>query len=168
MGLVLTYRTSGIFNFGQGAIATAGAYCFYYLNVEQGWGWVASFVVAVLFAGPVLGLVMEPLAKRLAEQRPAAKIVGTVGLILLVQGLASVKYGPDTIRVPQFLPGARDHVRLGGVNISYPQLWVTLFGVAAAVALFVLFQFSRTGLAMRAVVNDPDLVAMQGTSPDRV
>src|SRR3954468_5177396 len=168
MGLVLTYRTSGIFNFGQGAIATAGAYCFYYLNVEQGWGWVASFVVAVLFAGPVLGLVMEPVAKRLAHQRPAAKIVGTVGLILLVQGLASVKFGADTIRVPQFLPKGQEFFRVGGVNILYSQLWVTLFGVAATSFLFVLFRYSQLGLAMRAVVNDPDLVAMQATSPDRV
>src|SRR4051812_3465035 len=168
MGLVLTYKTSGIFNFGHGAIATAAAYFFYYLNVDRGWNWVAAFVVAVLAAGPLLGLAMEPMAKRLSQQRPAAKIVGTVGLILLVQGLASVKYGADTIRVPQFLPRATEHFRVGGVNISYPQLWVTLFGLAATVALFVLFRFSRTGLAMRAIVNDPDLLAMQATSPDRV
>src|SRR5207248_2367902 len=92
----------------------------------------------------------------------------TVGLILLVQGLASVKYGTDTIRVSQFLPKSLDYFRLGGVNVSYPQLWVTLFGVAATIVLFVIFTYSRTGLAMRAVVNDPDLVAMQATSPDRV
>src|SRR3954454_14034146 len=116
MGLVLTYRTSGIFNFGQGAIATAGAYCFYYLNVEQGWGWVASFVVAGLFAGPVLGLVMEPVAQRLPQHRPSAKIVGTVALILLVQGPASVKWCFDTIRVPQFLPNAQEFFRVGGAN----------------------------------------------------
>jgi ABC-type branched-subunit amino acid transport system ATPase component/branched-subunit amino acid ABC-type transport system permease component len=168
MGLVLTYKTSGIFNFGHGAIATAAAYFFYYLTNDRGWGWVAAFVVAVVVAGPLLGLAMEPLAKRLAQQRPAAKIVGTVGLILLVQGLASVKYGSDTIRVDQFLPRPHDVFRLGGVNVSYPQLWVTLFGVAATIVLFGLFRFSRMGLAMRAVVNDPDLVAMQATSPDRV
>ena len=153
MGLVLTYKTSGIFNFGHGAIATAAAFLFYYLHHDHNWNWVAAFLVAVLVAGPLLGLGMEPLAKRLAQQRPAAKIVGTVGLILLVQGLASVKYGPDTIRVPQFLPKAFDYFGFGGVNISYPQLWVTLFGVAAAVVLFALFRFSRMGLAMRAVVE---------------
>jgi ABC-type branched-subunit amino acid transport system ATPase component/branched-subunit amino acid ABC-type transport system permease component len=168
VGLVLTYKTSGIFNFGQGAIATAGACAFYYLNVERGWGWVASFAVAALVGGPLLGLVMEPIAKRLAMQRPAAKIVGTVGLILLVQGLASVKFGADTIRVPQFLPKPFDSFRVGGVNVLYPQLWVTLFGLAATIVLYLLFRHSRTGLAMRAVVNDPDLVAMQATSPDRV
>jgi len=167
-GLVLTYKTSGIFNFGHGAIATASAYFFYYLHVVHGWGWISAFLLAAVVGGPVLGLGMAPLTRRLAEQRPAAKIVGTVGLILLVQGLASVKYGADTIRVPQFLPRALEHFRVGGVNISYPQLWVTLFGVAATVALYGLFRFSRMGLAMRAVVNDPDLVAMQATSPDRV
>ena len=168
MGLVLTYKTSGIFNFGQGAIATAAAYLFYNFYVIHGWGWVQAFVVAVFVGGPVLGLVMEPIAKRLAQQRPAAKIVGTVGLILLVQGLATVKYGADTIRVPQFLPRAQHFVRLGGVNVSYPQIWVTLFGIVAAATLFGIFRFSLMGLSMRAVVNDPDLVAMQATSPDRV
>ena len=67
MGLVLTYKTSGIFNFGHGAIATAGAYFFYYLNVVHGWSWITAFVVAVVVAGPLLGLVMEPMAKRLAR-----------------------------------------------------------------------------------------------------
>src|SRR3954451_4405334 len=168
MGLVLTYKTSGIFNFGQGAIATAAAYFFYYLHVDHGWSWVSAAGLSVLVAGPLLGLGMEPLARRLSQQRPAAKIVGTIGLILLVQGLATVKYGVDTIRVPQFLPRPFDYFRVGGVNISYPQLWVTLFGVVAAVVLFGLFRFSRMGLGMRAVVNAPDLVAMQATSPDRV
>ena len=111
-GLVLTYKTSGIFNFGHGAIATAAAYFFYFLHVEHGWDWVPAFVVAVVVAGPLLGLVMEPIARRLSQQRTAAKIVGTVGLILLVQGLGTIKYGPDTIRVPQFLPKGLEHFRL--------------------------------------------------------
>jgi ABC-type branched-subunit amino acid transport system ATPase component/branched-subunit amino acid ABC-type transport system permease component len=167
-GLVLTYKTSGIFNFGHGAIATAGAYFFYYLHVQHGWDWLPASVVAVLIAGPLLGLAMEPIARRLSQQRTAAKIVGTIGMILLVQGLATVKYGADTIRVRQFLPRAFGHFRLAGVNVSYPQLWVTLFGLLAAAGLWGLFRFTKTGLDMRAVVDDPELVAMQATSPRRV
>ncbi len=167
-GLVLTYKTSGIFNFGHGAIATAGAYFFYFLHIDHGWDWLPASVVAVLLAGPLLGLGMEPIARRLSQQRTAAKIVATIGMILFVQGLATVKYGADTIRVRQFLPRPFEHIRVAGVNISYPQLWVTLFGLAAAVALSVLFRFTRTGLAMRAVVDDPDLVARQATSPQKV
>jgi len=167
-GLVLTYKTSGIFNFGHGAIATAAAYLFYFLHYEQEWAWLPALVVSVFVAGPIMGVVIEPLARRLARQGTAAKIVGTVGLILLVQGLASVAYGADTIRVQQYLPGATEFWRIGGVNVSHAQVWVMLVGLVGAVALYALFRFTRTGLAMRAVVDDPELLAMQATSPSAV
>jgi branched-subunit amino acid ABC-type transport system permease component len=100
-GLVLTYKTSGIFNFGQGAIATAAAYFFYFLHVEHHWDWLPAAIVALVLGGPGLGLVMAPIARRLSHQRTAAKIVGTVGLILIVQGLATVKYGCTAASVGQ-------------------------------------------------------------------
>jgi ABC-type branched-subunit amino acid transport system ATPase component/branched-subunit amino acid ABC-type transport system permease component len=167
-GLVLTYKTSGIFNFGYGAIATAAAYLFYWLNHDQGLDWTIALVLAVFVAGPLMGVVMERIARRLSLQSTASKIVGTVGLILVVQGLASVAYGPDTIRVDQYLPKAFDSFRVFDVNVLYPQLWVTVVGIVVVVLLYLLFRFARTGVAMRAVVDDPNLVAMQATSPVRV
>ncbi|HZP31511.1 MAG TPA: branched-chain amino acid ABC transporter permease/ATP-binding protein [Acidimicrobiia bacterium] len=167
-GLVLTYKTSGIFNFGYGAIATAAAYLFYWLEHDQGVDWTVALVVAVFVAGPLMGVAMERIARRLSLQSTASKIVGTVGLILVVQGLASVAYGPDTIRVDQYLPKAFESFRLFDVNVLYPQLWVTLVGLVVVVLLYVLFRFARTGVAMRAVVDDPDLVAMQATNPVRI
>jgi ABC-type branched-subunit amino acid transport system ATPase component/branched-subunit amino acid ABC-type transport system permease component len=167
-GLVLTYKTSGIFNFGHGAIATAAAYLFYWLNHDQGYDWKVAFVVAVLVGGPVMGVGMERIARRLSMQSTASKIVGTVGLILVVQGLASVKYGGDTIRVKQYLPRAFESFKVFDVNVLYPQLWVTLAGIVVVLLLYLLFRYARTGVAMRAVVDDPDLLAMQATSPVRI
>ena len=43
-GLVLTYKTSGIFNFGHGALATAAAYVFYWMHVDHGWDWKISLL----------------------------------------------------------------------------------------------------------------------------
>jgi branched-subunit amino acid ABC-type transport system permease component len=97
-GLVLTYKTSGIFNFGYGALATAAAYVFYFLHYDHGLDWKLSFLISVFILGPLLGLLMEVIAKRLAPQNTAAKIVGTVGLILVVQGLGTIKYGTDISR----------------------------------------------------------------------
>jgi ABC-type branched-subunit amino acid transport system ATPase component/branched-subunit amino acid ABC-type transport system permease component len=167
-GLVLTYKTSGIFNFGQGALATASAYVFYGMHEANHVPWVPSFIVSVLVVGPLMGLGMERISRRLALQSVAWKIVGTVGLILIVQGLGTVKYGSDTIDVPQYLPAGTKHFRFGGVNISYPQLTVTVVGLVAVIALYGLFRRSRTGIAMRAVVDDADLLAMQATSPVRI
>jgi ABC-type branched-subunit amino acid transport system ATPase component/branched-subunit amino acid ABC-type transport system permease component len=167
-GLVLTYKTSGIFNFGYGALASVAAYIFYFLHVDHKWDWKIAFAVSVFAVGPLLGLLMERFARALANQAVSTKIVGTVGIVLLVQGLATVKYGADTIQVDQYLPKSADSFKIAGVNVSYAQLWVTLIASVAVLGLYVLFRFSRTGLSMRAVVDDPELVSMQAISPTRV
>jgi ABC-type branched-subunit amino acid transport system ATPase component/branched-subunit amino acid ABC-type transport system permease component len=167
-GLVLTYKTSGIFNFGYGAMASVGAYAFYFLHVDHGWGWPISFVIAVFVVGPALGLLMERFARALAHQSTSTKIVGTIGVVLLVQGLTTVKYGSDTISVSQYLPMAADSFRVAGVNVQYPQLWVTIIAVVGVIFLYGLFRFTRSGLAMRAVVDDPELLSVQAISPARV
>ena len=168
VGLVLTYKTSGIFNFGHGALATAAAYVFYWMNVDHGWDWKLSFLVAVFIVGPLMGLVMERLARVLAHQRTAWKIVGTTGLILLVQGLGTIKYGVDNLKVPQYLPNGNDTFHFAGVNIRYSQLTVTIVAVVAVALLYALFRFTRLGTSMRAVVDDPDLLDLQGTSPTKI
>ena len=167
-GLVLTYKTSGIFNFGYGALATAAAYFFYFLTVQHHVDWKLALVLSVLVLGPLLGLLMEQFARRLAPQPTALKIVGTVGLVLFVQGLASIEYGTTTIPMDQFLPGANDSFRVAGVVITFDKVIITAVAVIAVAALYALFRFSRKGLAMRAVVDDPDLLAMQATDPSRV
>jgi ABC-type branched-subunit amino acid transport system ATPase component/branched-subunit amino acid ABC-type transport system permease component len=167
-GLVLTYKTSGIFNFGHGALATAAAYIFYWLYVDLGLDWKLAAFLSVFVLGPLMGLMMERIARHLAPQRTAWKIVGTVGLILVVQGLGTIKYGTDPLSVPQFLPRGSETFRVLDVNIGYDQLIITIISLIAVAALFALFRFTRLGIAMRAVVDDPDLLDIQGTSPSRV
>jgi ABC-type branched-subunit amino acid transport system ATPase component/branched-subunit amino acid ABC-type transport system permease component len=167
-GLVLTYKTSGIFNFGYGALATAAAYLFYFLHYRHGLDWKLSFLISVFVAGPLMGLLMEVIAKKLSLQNTAAKIVGTVGLILVVQGLGTILYGADTIRVTQYLPKGTDTFRLAGVNVQYARVTVTVVGVVAAALLYALFRWTRQGVAMRAVVDDADLLAMRATNPTAV
>lgn len=166
--LVLTYKTSGIFNFGQGAIATVGAYLFYFLWVILHLDWLWSLLIIVLVVGPLLGLAMEFLARRLSGQRSEWKIVGTIGLVLLMQGAGSLWFGSDTIPVRQFLPGAGESFTVASVRITYSQLIVIVLALVIMVALLCLFRFTRIGVAMRAVVEDPDLANLQGVSPVRV
>ncbi|MBE8517016.1 ATP-binding cassette domain-containing protein [Amycolatopsis sp. H6(2020)] len=167
-GLVLTYKSSGIFNFGHGAIATVAAYVFYALHTEFGLHWTVALVVSVGIAGPVIGLLMERVAARLAPQRIALQIVGTVGIILAVQGLATLAYGANTIQVEQWLPAGQASFRLFGTVVGWSQVVIVAIAVAAVAALSAMFRFARIGLAMRAVVDDPELLAMQATDPRRV
>lgn len=167
-GLVLTYRTSGIFNFAQGAIAAAAAYVFYWLYVQEQLNWVLAALIALVLFGPIAGLVMERISRKLSYQRTAMKIVGTIGLILIVEGLTTIKWGSDSLNLPEFLPGGNSTFRLGGVNVTYAQLTVFIVSVLAVGALYWVLRATRLGLSMRAVVESPGLVSLHGTSPERV
>ncbi|HUV11458.1 MAG TPA: ABC transporter permease, partial [Acidimicrobiia bacterium] len=58
LGLVLTYTSSRVLNFAHGAIAYSAAVFYYWLNQEQEWSILASAVVTLLVACPLLGLFL--------------------------------------------------------------------------------------------------------------
>lgn len=166
MGLVLTYKTSGIFNFGHGAVGAAAAFLFYDLHVRRGVPWPIAVLLSVVVFGGLAGLLLELLARGLAGVSPAMKVVGTIGILLAVQGLAVVIFGSSPINLPQFLPTST--FELGGIFVGYNQLIAALLAVLSAAGLSLFFKLTKTGTQMRAVVDDPDLLDITGTSPVRI
>jgi branched-subunit amino acid ABC-type transport system permease component len=166
MGLVLTYKTSGIFNFAHGAVAAASAFAFYELHVVHGWAWPLALLVAVGGLGVVIGVALEQLARRLVGVRPTMTIVATVGLLLFLQGFLTWRFGAETRPFPAFLPTSR--VRLAGVGVEYGQIITVVIVAAVAAGLYSFLRRSRLGVAMRGQLDDPALLALAGTSPRRV
>jgi len=166
LGLVLTYKTSGIFNFAHGALATASAYIFYTLHVQHNVAWPIAAVVSVLGAGIVFGLALERMAKGLERADLPSRIVATVGVLLLIQSVCQLHFGNVALTVEPFLP--QGSVTLFGAAITYDEIVVFLISVIATVALYALFRWARIGKSMRAVVDNPDLLALSGMSPVRV
>ena len=167
-GLVVTYTTSGIFNFAHGAIGMLMAFTFWELTVEHGWPqWLALLVVLGVFA-PLLGALIERLIMRRLHGAPtSARLIVTLGLLLAFIGIASMRWNPGDARVlPEFFAG--HHVRVFSINITYHQ--VTMISAAVLVAIFLRLLLFRTniGIAMRAVVDDPELASLNGADPDRV
>jgi ABC-type branched-subunit amino acid transport system ATPase component/branched-subunit amino acid ABC-type transport system permease component len=165
-GLVLTYKTSGIFNFAQGAVATTGAYVFYILHDELHLPALPTALSCVFLLGPVLGLGMEAMARRLADASATMKVVATIGLVLAVQGFFSAAFGTLARTFPAWLP--QHAFDVGGVFVGEDQVIITGIALAATVALFVFFRRTRLGLAMRGVVDNPELLDLGGTSPAAV
>ncbi len=166
-GLVLTYKTSGIFNFAQGAVATTGAYTFYILHDDVlHLPAVPTALICVFVLGPVLGLGMEAMARRLADASATMKVVATIGLVLVVQGFFSATFGTLARTFPAWLP--QHTVKVGGVFVGEDQMIITGIALAATMALFLFFRRTRLGLAMRGVVDNPELLDLGGTSPAAV
>jgi branched-subunit amino acid ABC-type transport system permease component len=167
MGLVLTYKTSGVLNVGHGAVAAAAAVVFHQLRQEHGMAWPLAAAVSVLGFGVVAGLIMERLARCLADAPTGGKLVATVGLVVAIPALAALLYGPSA-RTFEPLLTPRTAFTVSGVRVTTENIVVVAFGLTSAVALYLFFARSRLGRGMRGVVDDPALLALTGVAPVRV
>jgi branched-subunit amino acid ABC-type transport system permease component len=166
MGLVLTYRTTGIFNFAHGAVATAAAYLFFELWIRNGWPWPLAAVASVVAVAGLGGLAMERIGRRLQTVPLALRVVATVGLLLGIEGVVIAVFGAPALNFPTFLPVGGVH--LPGVSVGTDQLIVVGLTAVAAGGLSLVLRRSRLGVAMQAAVDDPELLALAGTRPERV
>lgn len=167
MGLVVTYTTSGIFNFAQGAIGMVSAYFYWELN--SGWHVpsILALALVVLVFAPLIGAVLErTVVRRLESAGLEAKLTVTIALTILGIAVATAFWNPEDVRsIGQYFNGRQ--VGIGGVNLSYEQLIVVGTAVVAAIGLKIFFAYTRTGVATRAVVDDRELASLTGATPAR-
>jgi branched-subunit amino acid ABC-type transport system permease component len=163
IGLVLTYKTSGIFNFAIGAQAAASAYVFYSFRVTMGLPWPVAALCSLVLVGLLGSLLLERMAYGLTSAPPAMRVVATIGLIVLLESALTGAYGAATIEFAPFLP--TKSIRLLGVNVQGSQLIAIAIAVVATVGLYAFFRRSRLGASMQAVVDSPTLLALEATNP---
>ncbi|MDX8053994.1 ABC transporter permease [Lentzea sp. BCCO 10_0798] len=166
-GLVLTYSTSKVFNVGHGAIGMVMAFLYWELAENRGLPqWLALLLVAGVCA-PLFGLVVERFVmRRLAGAPVGITLVAGVGLLVGLIGVAQVIWPPQARPVRPFLDQLGVHV--GQSFVSGHDLVTLACAVLVAGGLYVLLNRTRTGLAMRACVDAPELAALYGTRPTRL
>ncbi|MDQ1374846.1 MAG: hypothetical protein QOJ09_2184 [Actinomycetota bacterium] len=167
-GLVVTYTTSGIFNFAHGAIGMIAAFTYWELTVHHGWPVLLALVFVLLVIAPALGVLIDVvLMRNLHDASEEVRVIVTVGLMLFLIGVAQTIWKPDVPRVlPEFFAG--HSVNIFSVNVKYHQIIVVVVAAAVAGGLRLFLFRTRTGVALRAVVDAPDLAAMFGAAPNRV
>ena len=166
VGLVLTYRTSGVFNFGHGAIATVAAYLFYTQSVQHGLPWPVAAVLSIIVLGTLIGLVLELWARRARRVPLSTQIAGTVGILLAVEAIATLVYPTDVTRsVPPFVNGS---VPILGAPLQWSEIATLIFTLVVTGAISGWLRYTRIGMATRAVVEDDELVSLTAINPNRV
>jgi branched-subunit amino acid ABC-type transport system permease component len=152
-------------NFAVAAHATIGAFAGLLANAGFGWPAVPALGVAFLAAG-VVGIATDRLA--LARLRPAGALtvaIASIGLNLVLENLVRFSFGNDLRGYD--LPLARDF-EFGPLRIGPQQLENLALAVAVMAAVFLFLAFTRTGKAMRAVADNPELAMLKGINPDAV
>jgi branched-chain amino acid transport system permease protein len=182
LGIVLIYRSSEVFNFAHGQMVMLGAYLTWWFAGGTADGtelfnlplWAA--VLLAIVAMGLLGLLIERLALRPMTGQPLlAIILMTLGLGELLQGLAAITFGvepksnfpapfspSDVINVP--FPGAFNDA----IIIKQALLATFVVALIAAVIFIIYFQYTRTGLAMRATSEDHELARSVGINVPRI
>ncbi|HZU74718.1 MAG TPA: ABC transporter permease [Acidimicrobiales bacterium] len=166
MGLVLTYRTAGVFNFAYGAKAMFCAFTFWQLR--DGWHvptWISLPLVLVVVA-PAMGLAFERIMAPLRAVSAEVQIVVSLGLLAFLQALVPLLYGGQDRSLPSILPTSTFGV--GSLRVGYDQLGTLLITAAVGGGLWLLLRRTGFGLAARAVVDNRDLAELNGIGADGV
>ncbi len=190
-GLVMVYKGSGVINFGHGALAMYGAFTYNeMLNTGQiRLPWVdflpgdlnvpvtirvfdqgSSFTTAMAFAlgmAILLGLILHFLVFRpLRNAAPLGKVIGSLGVMLYLQGVALLNFG-TSFRQPQSIVPDEPIENFLGLDRIYPRNALYSAGIALAIGLglWALYKFTRFGLATRAAAGNEKGAVLLGYSP---
>jgi branched-chain amino acid transport system permease protein len=159
LALVLIYRATEVVNFAQGEMALLTTYFAYQLTL---WGlsyWLAFFLtLGIAF---VYGVVVQVAAIRPVQHKSVlAVVIVTIGLFILIDGLVTWKWGADLKFMPAPFGNAVYHV--GSVAIARQDIGTLLVTIFSVILLWVLFQFTKLGLAMRAAALRPAAASLVG------
>ena len=207
VGVVLTYRGSGVVNLSNGAVAMYVAYVYTILrnsgqlflpplpnplkpvegivhqfqkhptfstpnlpvSVSLGthFGFWPALAISMVFC-VVLGMLLHLLIFRpLRHAPPLAKVVASVGVFVFLQATIIRRYNTTPQQAPP-LPMVHNttHVKLGLLTIPEDQLFVAIVVIAFTIGLWLLFQYTRFGLATRAAAENEKGAVVLGFSPD--
>jgi branched-subunit amino acid ABC-type transport system permease component len=165
MGVIVVYRGSGVVNFSIGASAMFPAVVFAELRtsgdlllpvvvipnryaIGDPMGLVPAGLIA-LTIGVLISVVAYLLIFRpLRSSPPLTAVIATVGLTIVLQGLAVKSFGTATVRTPAILP--QNTVEVFGRTVPVDRFWLAGIVALLGVALAIMYRRSRFGLATRA------------------
>lgn len=159
LALVLIYRATRVINFAQGEMATLTTFVAWTLY-HHGFSYWQMFVVTLLIAF-VGGVALERIVIRPVENAPVlTTVIVTLGLLILLNGLTGWIWTSAVKTFPSAFPTRPIHV--AGVAFSIQDLGIIGVSLAAVFVLYLFFQFTKLGLALRAAALNPEASRLLG------
>ena len=166
VGLVVLFRATGVVNLAYGAVGAFGALVTWELINNVNWNEWLAFLACVLFGGVVTlvyGFLFGPM---LAPRDPLVKATATLGLLLVLLGLASWIWGDDARSI--VLPTTNEGFTISEVNVNYTQIIALLLCLVVTAGTAFFLRATKLGTAMRSLANDREITAMLGVPVRRV
>jgi branched-chain amino acid transport system permease protein len=170
VGLTLAYKTSGVFNIAFGVQAFASGAIYYQLHVNNGWGILPAFVIAVIIVAPLIGVILDRFLFRfLRSAPPMARLITALGLLVAIPQIVLLKFDEtDAVNPTGIVPGGHVVYHVFGASLDRDQLSIMILAALVAIGLSLVFRYTALGIRMRAVVESPRMAELAGTDSDRI
>ncbi|MBN2462154.1 MAG: branched-chain amino acid ABC transporter permease [Dehalococcoidia bacterium] len=166
-GMVLVFSILGILNWTHGQFYMLGAFVVYYAITAAGIPFPVSLLISGVVVGGLGALVEKFIIERLTAPGYGMLYVtaATLALIFFFEGAAGMAFGLQDKGLAMVLPGV---LNLSSFSISYQKIAVVIFTVVIMIAMYIVLNFTKVGLAIRAAAQEPDAASLYGISVGRV
>jgi len=162
LGFVLVYKATSVLNLAMGEFMTLGAFvCFTVLTQVKIPFTLA--LLATLVSAILLGILVERLILRPLIGEPIISVIMvTIGLGVILRGLMYMVWTPTFRTFPDIFPP--EPLDLSFAVVPSGLWWGFVFAIIGTVLFLLIFKYSRTGVAMRAVASDQQAALSMGIS----
>jgi branched-chain amino acid transport system permease protein len=165
ISLTLIFKTSNVVNFASASLSTTVALLMWLalnpLHLPVVLAWLIALACAM-----VIGVLVEAVFLRRVEKSPIIiQVVMTLGLLVAIEGLDGALFGYSPKTLPHVLHGSS--FAIGSVLLDRNNALMLAITVLLAIALYLIYQHTRLGLALRAVASDRDTASLMGIQTQR-
>jgi urea transport system permease protein len=175
LGLAITFGLMGIINMAHGELLMIGAYATYlvqsffkqYLPGALDWYVVAALPVAFVITA-LVGMLLERTVIRWLYGRPLETLLATWGISLILMQSVRSMFGAQNVEVsnPSWMNGGI--TVLGNLSLSYNRLVIIGFALCVVVAVWLVLNYTRLGLFVRAITQNRRMADCVGVPTGRI
>jgi len=165
LGLTLILGVMDIADFAQGAMIMLGAFLAFFGLKVWGFNYVFVFICASL-AVTVVGIINNIIVYRPAMRRGANTLIVALGILLIIQNLALLIFGPDYHAIN--LPFGSQSIYIAGATISIYKGTIILIALTLVIFVALFLQRTKIGKAIRAISQDKEGAAIVGIDGSKV
>jgi branched-chain amino acid transport system permease protein len=166
LAFVLVYKSSRMINFAVGEWIMLGALLAGAGHYAIGLGLFGAVLFAIS-AMAAFGIAFNRVVvSRLTSHPVISLIMVTIGLGAMMRGTAALVFTGIPSGIP--LPVSTEPLLLNGFPVSPEKLIAALTAAGAIALLTWLYHYSRTGIALRAVADDPTAASAAGINTQRL
>ena len=160
LALVLIYSAMGLVNFAQGEFAMFATFICWTLLVTFHFPFALALVISVGFAFLGALLIERIIVRPFEKSSQLSVVIVTLALLAVVNALAGVIWGYVPKPFPSPFPAKP--VEIGGILVSIQDMGIIAVSLLVLAAIYLLFNFTKLGLAMRASALYPEVSELMG------